>query len=173
MTLTFVAKPSDFDMAKGGKEVSRARSNWLYRTRFLWFSICALGPVAVMYLWPDQVPFWMINLSPILAMMSLMLLMWLMLQKRISTHQSLQNAKPFVTPTAYTLDEKGFTQESAVELHRLRWEAFIGTQNTTQGIALLISEDRLLTVPKTAFDNQEAQSDTFQTIQDWMKAAKS
>lgn len=172
MPLTFVAKPSDFNMAKGSKEIARARSNWLYRSRFLWFSICALGPIAAMFFWPTTLPMWLINLSPIVAMMSLMLVMWLMLQKRILVNQSLQTAKPFVTPTAYTLDEKGFTQESAVELHRMRWDAFIDAQNTSQGIALLMSEDRFVTIPKTAFESEASQQDTLLTIQGWMEAAK-
>ncbi|MEM5477839.1 YcxB family protein [Pacificibacter sp. AS14] len=172
MPLNFVAKPTDFDMYKGSKEVLRARSSWLYRLRFVWFPICALGPLAAMYFLPNGLPMWMTNITPILAMMSLMLFMWVMLQKRIARNHSIKNAKSFVTPTAYTLDEKGFTQESAVELHRVRWDAFIAAQNTSQGIALLIADAQFVTIPKTAFESKEAQAKTLVTIQDWIKAAK-
>ncbi|MBU2935398.1 MULTISPECIES: YcxB family protein [Pacificibacter] len=172
MPLNFVAKPNDFDMYKGSKEIMRTRSSWLYRLRYLWFPFCALGPPAVFYIWPNSLPMWMIRISPILAMMSLMLFMWVLLQKRIQLNQSIQNAKTFVTPTAYTLNEKGFTQESAVELHRVRWDAFIDAQNTSQGIALLIAEAHFVTIPKTAFASKEAQLETLQTIQGWIKAAK-
>jgi hypothetical protein len=172
MPLNFVAKPTDFDMSKGGKEVLRARSSWLYRLRYVWFSLCALGPPAALYVWPNSLPMWLINLSPILAMMSLMLFMWVLLKKRIALNHSIQNAKSFVTPTAYTLDEKGFTQESAIELHRMRWDAFMDAQNTSQGIALLIAEAQFVTIPKTAFETQGAQLETFVTIQGWIKAAK-
>jgi hypothetical protein len=172
MPLSFAAKPNDFDMYKGSKEILRARSSWLYRLRYLWFALCALGPLAAQYISPNGLPMWMINISPILAMMSLMLFMWVLLQKRIALNQSIQNAKTFVTPTAYTLDEKGFTQESAVELHRVRWDAFIEAQNTSQGIALLIAEAHFVTIPKTAFASKDAQLETLQTIQGWIKAAK-
>lgn len=172
MPLNFVAKPNDFDMYKGGKEILWARSSWLYRLRYLWFPLCAFGPLAALYIWPNSLPMWMINISPILAMMSLILFMWVMLQKRIALNQSLQNAKSFVTPTAYTLDEKGFTQESAVELHRMRWDTFMDAQNTSQGIALLIAEARFVTIPKSAFESKDAQLETCMTIQDWIKAAK-
>lgn len=172
MPLNFVAKPTDFDMYKGGKEALRARSSWLYRLRYLWFPLCALGPPVALYVWPNSLPMWLINLSPILAMMSLMLFMWVLLKKRIALNHSIQNAMSFVTPTAYTLDEKGFTQESAVELHRLRWDAFMDAQNTSQGIALLISEAHFATIPKTAFASKAEQSETLKTIQDWIKAAK-
>lgn len=172
MPLNFVATPADFDTSKGLTEILRTHSNWVYRFRFLWFAILALAPIAVAKFYPSYLPIWYIKYGAFFPFLWAILLIWVSSKRARAIKRSVQNAKVFAETSTYTLDEKGISQESASQFHRLNWSVFTAAMSTSQGIAMMLSEAQFMWLPNSAFASENMKQETLNTIQDWIEAAK-